>query len=1358
MSFDKDTRNLLARTVAACRRLLMEDVTDQLRGVFGMYADGTVLRVEKLARLTADQVAAARNLRELLGHYMAAAAGHGAERRRAAYERLVLEIGFTALNRLAALRLCEERGLVVECVRKGTASDGFRLFERVAGGALGTRYETYRVFLECIFDELALDLGVLFDRSTPQSAVFPTERCLEDVLSELDEPGLTHLWSEDETIGWIYQYFNPPEERKAMRDASQVPRNSHELAVRNQFFTPRYVVEFLADNTLGRIWYDMRHGATALKDGCRYLVRRSKEVFLKPGEVRPAHDSQDDELSQAELLRLPAYIDYRPKKDPRDLKILDPACGSGHFLLYAFDLLETVYEEAWRDDERPKSEMTGRTLQEDYPSLDDLRRAVPKLIIEHNLHGIDIDPRAVQIAALALWLRAQKSWRRSAPAAVQRPHITKSNIVCAEPMPGEEDMLREFTQTLRPRVLGEIVQAIFDRMKLAGEAGPLLKIEEQIKHYVAEAKSDWSDGPKPEQHFLFPNLDYQPQRQKASFDVRDVTDERFWEHAEERVLIALENYAEQAENGYAVRRRLFAGDAARGFSFIDVCRKRYDVLLMNPPFGSPAVNLGEAKEDYPNCGRDIYAMFVERMGMMRCPGGMIGAILPRTGLFIGTMRDLRSNCYLQRIPLTLLADLGKGVLDGATVRTACYVFGTSEEQSVVSLRIGNIEDRATKLADLGHSLHEGVHDQDLFFGTPSNFLKLPGAAIAYWLPSELVNVLSSIRRLGSVVDIRQGIATGDNFRFLRLVHELPLKAREKYKRYSKGGDPLPFISDEGLYVNAEGDCREMKANAAQKYGSASRTIKNEDTFDLPGITYSQVNDAGLKFRIHPQDSLYDMKGPVLFPRNEEDRGYLLAFLNTGAVEDFMRMMTDGRQWHVSALKQVPFPTFADSDKKRLRTFAERQAAIRQQLYRTDETSHFFTGSTCHLDYSNAVIEEDPEQEEVENIVWRAYGAREPDIQSFQRQRVLFAERDAPGPVLNKGHERCLISAAIGCIFGRWDIRILKDPSLAPKLPDPFGPLPSFSPGMLMGPDDLPAESGHIASEEWLRIRSDAIRLPRELSVISDSSYPIRICWDGILVDDPGWAGSVPHKEDIVRRVREVLNSLCGDKAHSIEQECCEAFGVSELRDYLREPSGFFKDHLQSYSKGKRKAPIYWPLSTASGAYTIWVYHPRLNDQTLYSIVNKYLEPKIAELERRLHRIDAELMDLSGREAARLRDRLTEGRALLYELSELREELARIAALPYVPDPDDGVLISAAPFHKLFRLSSWAKDTAECWNKLSNGDYDWAHLANAIWPDRVRKACRKDRSIAIAHGLEHLWESEPAGTKKRAGRKGKEAAG
>ena len=210
---------------------------------------------------------------------------------------------------------------------------------------------------------------------------------------------------------------------------------------------------------------------------------------MKEGEQPPKDAAEGrDDLSQEELLKLPVHIPHRPKKDPRELKILDPACGSGHFLLYCFDLLLMIYEEAYDDPD------LGPALQKDYPTLEDLQRDVPRLILAHNLHGIDIDLRASQIAALALWLRCQRAYQDMG-LKKDRPKITRSNIVCAEPMPGEEQMLKEFVGQLEPKLLGQLVEVVFDKMKLAGEAGSLLKIEEEIRDAVAEAKKQWFDGP-----------------------------------------------------------------------------------------------------------------------------------------------------------------------------------------------------------------------------------------------------------------------------------------------------------------------------------------------------------------------------------------------------------------------------------------------------------------------------------------------------------------------------------------------------------------------------------------------------------------------------------------------------------------------------------------------------------------------------------------------------------------------------------------------------------------------------------------------------------------------------------------------
>jgi hypothetical protein len=135
----------------------------------------------------------------------------------------------------------------------------------------------------------------------------------------------------------------------------------------------------------------------------------------------------------------------RPVKDPRDFKILDPACGSGHFLLYCFDLLDVMYREAWERG-ASREEASGQSLRDSYPTVDELERAIPSLIVERNLHGVDIDPRAAQIAALAIWLRAQRAWRDAGIDAADRPRVRKTGIVVAEPMPGDPELISDFAR------------------------------------------------------------------------------------------------------------------------------------------------------------------------------------------------------------------------------------------------------------------------------------------------------------------------------------------------------------------------------------------------------------------------------------------------------------------------------------------------------------------------------------------------------------------------------------------------------------------------------------------------------------------------------------------------------------------------------------------------------------------------------------------------------------------------------------------------------------------------------------------------------------------------------------------------
>ena len=292
------------------------------------------------------------------------------------------------------------------------------------------------------------------------------------------------------------------------------------------------------------------------------------------------------------------------------------------------------------------------------------------------------------------------------------------------------------------------------------------------------------------------------------------------------------------------------------------------------------------------------------------------------------------------------------------------------------------------------------------------------------------------------------------------------------------------------------------------------------------------------------------------------------------------------------------------------------------------------------------------------------------------------------------------------------------------MPDPFAPLPVCPPGQLQNAQGLPARPEDVPA-----------------------AYPVRIPWDGILVDDPN------HPLDIERRVREVIAIIWsgkegGPSAEAIEHEACEILGVKSLRDYFRKPAGFFADHLKRYSKSRRQAPIYWPLSTASGSYTLWIYYHRLTDQTLFTAINDFIEPKLKQIS-----LDSSRLRGKANRSTADDKSLEELIDLEMELKELSDEILRIAGF-WKPNLNDGVLITAAPLWRLFKLKPWQKKLKETWEELDAGDYDWAHMALTIAPDRVRLKCKTDKSIAIAHGLENLYVDLVGAIAKRKPRKKK----
>jgi hypothetical protein len=295
---------------------------------------------------------------------------------------------------------------------------------------------------------------------------------------------------------------------------------------------------------------------------------------------------------------------------------------------------------------------------------------VPRLILAHNLYGVDIDLRAVQIATLALWLRAQRAYAELGIKVRARPRVEELHVVCAEPMPGEYDLLGEFTRDLKPAVLGKMAFEIWKKMQLAGEAGSLLKIEQEIQETVRSAREHLASLPEAVQLKMFGEEAPQQMRMDPSL----LDDDAFWAEAGERIVETLRTYAARADNGRRVTRRLFARDAEQGIAFIDAMRQRYDVVLINPPFGAASeASKDYIKKAYPRTKNDLYAAFVERGLELLHPSGYLGAITSRTGFFLSSFRKWREQILLKEAQLIALADLGYGVLDTAMVETAAYV-------------------------------------------------------------------------------------------------------------------------------------------------------------------------------------------------------------------------------------------------------------------------------------------------------------------------------------------------------------------------------------------------------------------------------------------------------------------------------------------------------------------------------------------------------------------------------------------------------------------------------------------------------------------------------------------------------------
>lgn len=627
-------------------------------------------------------------------------------------------------------------------------------------------------------------------------------------------------------------------------------------------------------------------------------------------------------------------------------------------------------------------------------------------------------------------------------------------------------------------------------------------------------------------------------------------------------------------------------------------------------------------------------------------------------------------------------------------------------------RLLDAGDKEMALADAARGQGGSMFEVD-----PHEFLRIPGSPFAYWASKEIRRLFDTLPPVeGQGREARRGPSTGDDFRRVRLWFEIVHSVRGDgvfWRDFAKGGVSSRFYSDVHLVVGWDSN-RTTFESFFGRPGRESEKVEASKYFFRPGLTWPLRTQSGLGMRALPAGCIFGHKGPSLFV--EGNRSMELLSLLSLATSSPLRYLVELQMafgaYEVGVVQRTPVPNIDDHQQKVLACLARRAWSLKRILDAVDETSHAFRLprplfsrlQIGEFDASAKEIEITSIQAQIDSIAYDAYGLMGDDraaIEAWSKRgamRVLSidgestANNDGPSDdketdsdeeesedvIVDDAHS--LLSWSVGVAFGRFDIRLATGERPQPPEPEPFDPLPPTSPGMLADGDPL----FHPNS--------------------------------GILVDDAG------HSHDLPYLVDAVLDRVGVDV-------------MLDTRTRLRRE--YFPLHLKQYSKSRRKAPVYWPFSTASGGYTLWLYYPALTDQTLFIAANDFVGTK---LERQVEPALHALQQKTGR--SREDERALEDLQTLHdELRTLRHELLRLAPT-WKPHHDDGVQITAAPLWRLFRHRQWQTVLRDTWEKLEQGAYDWAHLAMTYWPARVLERCRTDKSLAIAHNLEHLYQPPP----------------
>lgn len=883
------------------------------------------------------------------------------------YEQVMEEVTYTWFNRLVALKFMEMNGCLPDQIKVFTSSDPNKPEPDLLTNALKLDFlnlnrdlvldlkaenkdeELYKYLILKLCNYLNKIMPFLFEKIEDYTELLFPDKLLHtgSVLNDLNSIIPEEDWKEVEIIGWIYQDYIAPKKDKVFVDLRKnIKINKENIPAATQLFTPQWIVRYLVENSLGRLWM-LNRPESNLVDLMEY--------YVKP------------EQQETDFLK----INY-----PEELKICDPACGSGHMLVYAFDLMYAIYEEE------------GYTPSE-----------IPKLILTHNLFGIEIDKRAGELAGFALTMKARGKDRHFFKKQVQ------PNICMLENIAFEEGELNSYVDAIGRDLFTDSHRATVLKFDEADNFGSLIR----------PASTDVSEL-------------------LSILEAKNLSSSLSLLSTHQKVLQALRQ--------------------------ADYLSPKYHVVISNPPYmGANGMNVTLKvflQKNYADVKSDLFSAFIERIMEMTRSGAFIGLMTPLTWMFISSHEKLRVKILGKTTLTNLVRPEYNAFWSSAHVPICAFTlfvnFTGNFKGSFIDLQkfYGENFQPIRALEAINNP------DCDWFFRVSSiDFKKLPGSPIAFWVSDRTRDVFNFGKELGAIVPVRQGLATADNDRFLRFWSEvsnhkvgLNLKSREDAKKsskkwfpYNKGGEFRKWYGNNEFFVNWENDGQEIHAFKPRS------VIRNPEYYFKDSITWSLISSSYFGVRYSDCGAVFDVTGSSAFPK-ESDIYCITGLMCSKLASNFMGVINPTMAFQVGNVASIPFlEAELQSQKKRIEAVVEKLVSISRKDWNSYEISwNFIIHPLFQSDYHQPTIREtyiklrahwkemtlEMQQLEEENnrIFIEAYGLENELTTEVPLSEITLTCNPYYRYGNNKTEEELealllidtmkeLISYAVGCIFGRY---------------------------------------------------------------------------------------------------------------------------------------------------------------------------------------------------------------------------------------------------------------------------------------------------------------------------------------------------